>query len=174
MMKEDAMWYDQRVEAFIDGELPDNESRLFAARLEIDPELKLAVDQALVLQDSLQSMPQYRCPPRVTHQVMSAIGEQRRSWTWIRPVGWAAGAAFAALMAIAINLGGLLEPAQPSADELAQARLELGIALAYLDRAGTLAGRQVSETLVTEGLSRPLTQGLKRQPVNNRALEDAS
>jgi hypothetical protein len=49
----------------------------------------------------------------------------------------------------------------------------LAIALAYLDRASHIAGREVSKQVLTEGVARPLSRGINRvTPVND--VEDAS
>ena len=155
-----AMWYDERIEAFIDGELPDNEARMFAARLAGDRQLQQSVEAGLALQSALGAMPLQKCPNSVSRKVFAETGAGWRlnhNWTW-------AAAATAAVFAIALNLAVLspqpVTPAQPSAAELAQAREDLAVAMAYLGRASNVAGREVSRQILSEGFVRPMSAGL--------------
>jgi len=156
-----SMWYEQRVEAFIDGELPDNEARLFAARLKIDKPLRQSVEMAITLQGALHALPQQKCPLSVTQGVMAATGASPSRW-WRLDWGWPALATAAVLvMALSLPLLKTNEPQQPSAAELAQARRDLAIAMAYLEHASSIASHQVGRQLLNEGFVRPLTTGLQ-------------
>jgi anti-sigma factor RsiW len=176
-----AMWYDGRVEAFIDGELPDNEARMFAARLKVDRQLKQSVKDAISLQGTLRALPARKCPKSVSQQVFAQTGT---GWQFGWNPGWNwAAAATAAVFAIALSLSLLSpqysEPSQPSSAELAQARQDLAIAMAYLGRASSVAGREVSRQIINEGFVRPVSRGLQHSlptPANRLTIdmEDAS
>ena len=176
-----AMWYDGRVEAFIDGDLPDNESRMFAARLKVDRKLKQSVKDAISLQGTLRAMPTHKCPKSVSQQVFAATDTGWRL-DWNPGWNWAA-AATAAVFAVALSLSLLgpqhSDPLQPTTAELARARQDLAIAMVYLGRASSVTSREVSRQMINEGFVRPVSRGLQhslpayksRLPTD---LEDAS
>ena len=178
-----AMWYEERVEAFVDGELPDNQARMFAARLKLDKVLKQSVEAAIALQGALSAIPSRKCPGSVSRNVFAETGT---TWhlNWNRNWNWAA-AASAAVFAIAVSLSLLSprhgDPMEPTAAELAQARQDLAVAMAYLGHASTIASREVSRQILNEGFVRPVSKGLQRslpaqqilQPTS-ASMEDAS
>ena len=159
-----AMWYDGRVEAYIDGELPDNEARMFAARLRMDGQLKQSVEAAISLQGALSAIPIGRCPKSVSRHVFDATNT---AWqlNWNPSWNWAA-AASTAVFVIALSVSLLSpqhdDPLQPTTAELAQARQDLVIAMVYLGRASSIASREVSRQILNEGFVRPLSEGLRR------------
>lgn len=158
-------WFDQRIEPYLDGALPQAERRLFEARLELDPVLAAELDRARRIGGALAAMPRLKCPSDVRRRVFEITATRpfaARRWAW-------AGAA-AALAAVALAVA-LRTPPQrgPSAAELAQARAEVAVALAYLDRAGRLAGREVGDQWVSGGIIRPVSEGLNLPAVRAEA-----
>ncbi|MDX1571340.1 MAG: hypothetical protein R3200_12720 [Xanthomonadales bacterium] len=141
-------WYEERVEAYVDGELAGGELRMFEARLELDPDLRASVTSARELQSALGALPRYRCPPDMAAKVARITDTEPRRW----PLRVAAAIAAAGL-ALGLSLGEwpgsspephvAAVPEEIPADELAEAREELALALAYLDKAGAAAGREV-------------------------------
>ena len=57
---------------------------------------------------------------------------------------WAMALAAIPLVVIAVSL---MQPDTPSASEIAQARQEMAIAFAYLDKAGVITGREIESTV---------------------------
>ena len=146
-------WYDERVEAWLDDELSTGEARLFEARLAVDPTLTRAVDQAREIQAALTDLPHYRCPTDLSRKVAHIAGARRNhAGRWL-------GLAAAACVGL-LALGVLLQPETqaPSAREVHAARQELALALGYLDKAGSSAGRQVGERWIN-GVLRPVESG---------------
>ena len=176
-----AMWYEGRVEAFVDGELPDNEARMFTARLKVDRVLKQSVEAAIALQGALSAIPARKCPGSVSRNVFAETGT---TWqlSWNRDWNWAV-AASTAVFAIAVSLSLLSprnsDPMEPTAAELAQARQDLAVAMAYLGHASSIASREVSRQILNEGFVRPVSAGLQRSLPAHKSLlpagmEDAS
>jgi anti-sigma-K factor RskA len=177
-----AMWYEDRVEAFIDGDLPDNEARMFAARLQLDRDLKESVEAGLALQGALAAMPKRKCPPSVSRKVFEETGTGWKFWNFSHQWAWAA-AASAAVLAIVLNLSLLspqvVDPGQPTVAELEQAREDLAVAMAYLGHASNVASREVSRQILSEGFVRPMSAGLNRSRTERQTgdadnMEDAS
>ncbi len=63
---------------------------------------------------------------------------------------------------------------EPSAAVLAQARADIELALAYLDRAGRVAGREVGDQWVNGGIIRPVSAGLNHPAQMHRQTGEAN
>lgn len=150
-------WFEERVEAYVDGELTGGELRLFESRLALDERLARSVADARELNSALAELPHYRCPPDLAAKVARITDTEPRRWRWRT-----AAAVGAVALAATLTLDSwrpAREPAlavrEPAAEELAAAREELAVALAYLDKAGAAAGREVGSQYV-----RPLERSL--------------
>ena len=66
----DPDWLDDRLEAFLDGELPGEEHRLVAEAIEADPHWQQEAALARRIQGSLQALPTPACPPAITRRVV--------------------------------------------------------------------------------------------------------
>jgi hypothetical protein len=67
------------------------------------------------------------------------------------------------LAVIAINM---MQPEQPSPEEIAQARHDLGIAFAYLDKAGRMTGREIENQVgntMTDAITGSVFKNVKSQ-----------
>lgn len=154
MNEVDYSWYEERVEAFVDNDLPPKEARAFRNQLKQDADLKAQVTAAHALRARLRATSGLRCPPNVK----SAVMEETRSTggayiKWLTPA--------AAALTLALMLAWPIDES-PSSQELADARAELELALAYLDRAGKRAALDVGEQVLREGIIRPVQAGLDR------------
>ncbi|MEJ2384314.1 MAG: hypothetical protein P8Y54_07925 [Xanthomonadales bacterium] len=81
-----------------------------------------------------------------------------RDWFRARP-RWVLAPAFAAVPLLVVML--LLQPWQPSKAEVEQARHDVAVAFAYLDRAGLRAGREIEDVLGGElrhSVKQPLSE----------------
>lgn len=158
-------WFDERIEPYLDGVLPEAERRLFEAHLKLDPVLAAELSRARRISGALAALPRLKCPSDVRRRVLEITAARpftARRWAW-------AGAA-AALAAIALTVALRTPPDRgPSAAELAQARAEVALALAYLDRAGRLAGREVGDQWVSGGIIKPVSAGLNLPAVKAEA-----
>ncbi len=154
-------WFDERVEAYLDGELPEREERMFEAQLAIDPALAKALDRAMEVSASLAAMPRYRCPTDLASRVdritdlRPRAGAPRRRWASL------AVAACACALVGGLWLGAPDAPTGPTDAELAAARADLALALSYLDKAGNTATREIGQQVVSEGLIGPVEKSMR-------------
>lgn len=163
MNEVDYSWYEDRVEAFVDNDLPTQEAKAFRRQLKHDESLKAQVTAAHNLRSRLRASSNMRCPPHVK----AAILEQTRQpggglARWLTP----AAAALTLALVVAWPFG-----KSPSSQELAAARADLELALAYLDRAGKRAALDVGEQLLREGIMRPVQAGLDQRAPRGRRSE---
>jgi hypothetical protein len=71
-----------------------------------------------------------------------------------------------AAVPLAVITISLLQPDTPSAEEIEQARYELALAFAYLDRAGKKAGLEIETTVghtMTDAIAGSLIRNIKSQ-----------
>ena len=100
----------------------------------------------------MAELPQERAPASLTKRLLAVPAEQKAEQKarqkagkaisargWFRP-GWIAAVAAVPLVVIAMNM---MQPKQPSPEEIAQARYELAIAFAYLDKASQITTREI-------------------------------
>jgi len=108
---------------------------------------------------------------------LSRIPEQesRRGWRWpqfgFTPSRWLAAPAFAAV-AVAVLAVFMVQDPGPSAAEVEQARKDLAIAFAYLDKAGLRTGNEIQEILGSE-LRKTVKQPLsEHMPFTEQSLKE--
>jgi anti-sigma factor RsiW len=148
MNEYDEKW-EQQINALLDGELSADDAELLKAEATDDRELARAIVEAYQLQQAMDALRVERAPASLTKK-LRAIPRQHRS----KPVfsglfnlaqpRWAAALAAIPLVVIAVSL---MRPDTPSAAEVAQARQEMAIAFAYLDKAGVITGREIESTV---------------------------
>jgi hypothetical protein len=77
---------------------------------------------------------------------------KERRWSWLKPGSfprWAMVPAFAAVpLLVAVVM--LMQPRQPSPEEVEQARQQLAVAFTYLDKVGQLTGNEIKSVLGAE------------------------
>jgi len=78
--------------------------------------------------------------------------QKRRRWSWLKPgpvPRWVMVPAFAAVpLLVAVVM--LMQPRQPSPEEVEQARQQLAVAFAYLDKVGYRTGNEIKTVIGTE------------------------
>ena len=114
-----------------------------------------------------------QAPARLTRRLYRIPQEQRshgakpgRTWPWHRLLSpmpsWAMAPALAALPLLVLAVA-LMQNRGPSAEEVEQARQELAVAFAYMDRVGLRTGAEIKEVLGSElrhGVKQPLSEHL--------------
>ena len=169
---------DERIEAYVDGDLPADEQARFERALQTAPRWRAHVEQARIIRDGLHTLPRLACPPSVAEAVQATVQQrqtdraerapQRR--LRLRPSAvWTSAVAAALLLVIAF--AALRHPSVPSDTEtrpfteaeVEQATAEIAWTLAYLAQLGEETGRAVEDVLPNAELVRSTRQAL--QPV---------
>ena len=141
--------YDEKLEeqinALLDGDLSARDAELLKAEATDDRELARAIVEAYQLQQAMDQVHVERAPRSLTKRLNAIPRENRErpSFSLLQP-RWAMALAAVPLVVIAVSL---MRPDTPSASEIAQARQELAIAFAYLDKAGAITGREIESTV---------------------------
>ena len=93
-----------------------------------------------------------KAPASLSRRLKRIPREERRKdnrWSWLMPgqfPRWAMAPAFAAIPLLVLAVV-LMQPRQPSPAEVAQARQDLAIAFAYLDKVGYRTGSEIQAAL---------------------------
>ena len=144
MNEYDEKWED-RINALLDGELSVDDAELLKAQASDDRELARAIVEAYQLQQVMDQVNVEQAPQSLTKR-LNAIPRQHRSkpaFSFFQP-RWAMALAAIPLVVITVSL---MQPDTPSASEVAQARQEMAIAFAYLDKAAVITGREIESTV---------------------------
>ena len=144
MNEYDEKWEEQ-INALLDGDLSARDAELLKTEATDDRELARAIVEAYQLQQAMDQVHVERAPRSLTKR-LNAIPREHRSrpsFSLLQP-RWAMALAAIPLMVIAVSL---MRPDTPSASEIAQARQELAIAFAYLDKAAVITGREIESTV---------------------------
>lgn len=189
-------WMDDRVEAYVDGELSADERARFERILDEHPHWQAQVNYARRIRDELHRMPRPTCPPQVTDAVMSqarqrANGQATQTeswWNWIwreldieMQTGWKPALAFATLLLIVVTSSLLSDPQstaglfdqpavsqQYSTTEIQRAESQAKWAIAYIAQVGQSTGSTVERTVLEESVAAPIRRALRPLSDNDR------
>jgi anti-sigma factor RsiW len=180
---------DDRVEAYVDGDLSADERARFEGILDEQPHWQAQVSHAKRIRDALHRMPQPTCPPQVTDAVMSRA--RRRSngqattaehwWNWIwreldieMQTGWKPALAFATLLMIIVTSSLLTDPQstaglldqptvsqQYSPTEIQRAESQAKWAIAYIAQVGQTTGSTMERAIFEEHMAAPIRRALR-------------
>ena len=174
-MNPDQEWADDRIEAFLEGDLGEADRLRFEALLDIDSWLQNEVDQSLSIHRELAKMDhveQVVCPDIVTDRVMA---HARRDWLTQLPRKLSAGfqrmadaglrpaLAMALLLIVVISSSLVVRPgSQPAGQdaEVARALADVKMALAVLADAGRTTGTAVEQEVFGPLVVRPMSKGM--------------
>ena len=158
MNKYDEKWED-RINALLDGELSSADAELLKAEATDDRDLARAIVEAYQLQQAMDEIHVERAPASLRKRLRTIPREQRSTplFNLFQP-RWVTAFAVIPLVVIAVTL---MRPDTPSASELAQARQDLAIAFAYLDKAGVMTGREI-ESKVGQTMANAVTGSVNK------------
>ena len=142
MNEYDEKWED-RINALLDGELSADDAELLKTEASDDRDLARAIVEAYQLQQAMDTVHVERAPASLSKR-LHAIPRQQKPKFRLLQHRWALALAAIPLAVITISL---IRPDTPSAGEIAQARQEMAIAFAYLDKAGVITGREIESTV---------------------------
>lgn len=163
---------ERKINALLDGELSSIEADQLKAAARDDAELASRIVDAYQLQQLIAGLPQERAPASLTRRLLAIPAEQKADKQpaskpqprlgWLQP-RWAMVLAAIPLAIIAVNL---MQPKEPSAAEIAQARHDLAIAFAYLDKAGRITSREIENQVantMTDAIAGSVLRNVKSQ-----------
>ncbi len=153
---------EQQINALLDGELSDTDSDQLKTAADGDHDLARAIIEAWQLHEAMEAVDVELAPSSLRKRLKAIPREQRPAVGWLQP-RWVMALAAIPLVVIAI---GLSQPQTPSADEVVQARQDLAVAFAYLDRAGNRAGHQVQSQVgdaINEVVTGTVLRNIKSQ-----------
>lgn len=136
---------EEQINSLLDGDLSPADAEQLQTAAGDDRELAQAIVAAYQLQQAMDTIQVEHAPASLGRR-LRAIPREQRSRTGFRLLQprWVMALAAFPLVLIAVSL---LRPATPSASEIAQARQDIVLAFAYLDKAGEFAGREI-ETVI--------------------------
>ncbi len=154
-------WMQDRIEAYLDGDLSASElekfERLLSQNIEHERELAWAVN----VRDTLRATPETVCPPDVVRTVMREVRKERWS-AWIKRIGslfsgagrfaWKPALATAVLLVAALAMMVSSQPRFQQEPEVSQEEIEQALAdvkwtLGYVSKTGRLTGSSVQDAL---------------------------
>ena len=159
--------WERQINALLDGELSEFEADELKAAAQDNAELASRIVAAYQLQQIIADLPKDRAPASLTQRLLAIPAEQqtgapKNSLAWLQP-RWVMALAVIPLAIIAVNM---LQPKQPSAAEIAQARHDLAIAFAYLDKAGRITSREIENQVgntMTDAIVGSVLKNVKSQ-----------
>ncbi len=171
MNEYDEKW-EAQINALLDGELSIEDADLLRAEASDDRVLARAIIEAYQLQQVMDTVHVERAPASLKKRLRAIPREQRPKpvFKLLQP-RWAAALAAIPLVVIAVSL---MRPDTPSANEIAQARQEMAIAFAYLDRAGVITGREIGSTVghtMANAVTGSVNKAIKSQILTSKEKE---
>ena len=160
--------YDERMEhvinALLDGELNEADAEELKAQAGSDQALAQAIIEAYQLKRAMEGLGVEKAPASLRKKLGAIPREHRErpAFNLLQP-RWVMALAAVPLTIIAVSL---MQPDTPSRDEIHQARYELALAFAYLDRAGKKAGMGIETTVgntMTDAIAGSMIRNIKSQ-----------
>ncbi|MDX1429217.1 MAG: zf-HC2 domain-containing protein [Rhodothermales bacterium] len=165
----DFEWLDERVEAYIDGDLTETDRMRFEAALADSSELRAAVAAAHRVRDGLGAIGAPKCPEHVVADVLAAAKSEPRGAS-IREryldallPGFPRAGAFAIAAAVTIVvIAGVLILTRPESapSEVEQGLADVKVALAYVGEAGRHTGNIVRVKVVDQRVVNPIRKAV--------------
>lgn len=168
----DRLWADDRLEAWLDGDLSDADRKQFEKLLSSDDWLQAEADRARMMTHVFAEMEDVRCPDEVTVAVMSHV---RRDWLMQLPrrlqegfnrmasAGLRPALAMVLLLIVVISSTQINRTPAGGAGQdvqVAQALEDVKMALAVLADAGKTTGTTVGNEVIGPYVVRPMAKGM--------------
>lgn len=171
MNEYDEKWED-RINALLDGELSAEDADLLKAEATDDRHLARAIVEAYQLQQAMEGIKAERAPDSLRKRLKAIPRQNRRTpmFNLLQP-RWAMALAAVPLVVITVSL---MRPDTPSASEIAQARQEMAIAFAYLDKAGVITGREIESAVghtMANAVTGSVNKAIQSQNLNSKEKE---
>lgn len=177
--------WEVRINALLDGELNPQEVEALKSEAQHDADLAQAIIDAYALQSGLDELEIERAPASLRSRLAEIPGaekkqsaEKKQPTHWFGMPRWVSAGALAAVPLLVIAMvmmqsqPELAEQPEFTEAEILQARQDVIVAFAYLDRIGDRAGRQI-ESEISEELSSGVNRNVTRyMPYTNNSLQE--
>jgi anti-sigma factor RsiW len=164
--KSEGKW-EKQINALLDGELNQTDADELKSEATDDRDLARAIVEAYQLQQAMDEIHVERAPSSLNKRLLAIPREHAPRINWLQP-RWAM--ALAAIPLVIITLT-VMQPGTPSAGEIAQARHDLAIAFAYLDKAGQMTGREIESKVgntMSDAITGSVIRNIKSQYGNSK------
>jgi len=166
-------WAQERIEAHLDGELPDGEMNGLETHLRECASCAGELQMAERVRGSLRMLPLQSCPDPVVESVYERVRDELRTtrrqrlreWldSWRAPL-WRP--AFGAALVVILTIGGTVtyldRDPEVSPAELARAELQVKWTLAYLSQMGRRTGDRVRDDVLRDRVVEPIQNSVNR------------
>ncbi len=162
-------WVQERLEPYLDTELPDNERSSLEVHLQICAACSAELETARKVQETLRTLPAQAAPEQITEAVYAHaradLRTRRRVWLQGWTTGWrpVLGVAVAAILLIFTTIG--LQDQEPTDTatpaEIARAERQAKWAIAYLSQVGHRTGLTVRDEVIGYRVVRPLRRSIQ-------------
>ena len=171
MNEYDEKW-EAQINALLDGELNQDDAESLKTEASDDRGLARAIIEAYQLQKAMDEIRVERAPASLRKKLRAIPRQQRTiSAPALLQPRWIMAAAVVPLVLVVASL---MQPDTPSAEEIEQARQDLAIAFAYLDRAGQFTGREIESTIgqtMSDAITAPVIRNIKSQYQSSKENE---
>ena len=173
MSEFDLKWYDDRLEAYVDGELNEDERRRMDAYVKDGGPVARQLRIARIVKTQLAEVPWEICPPEVTRAVLAEarkdartnfakriLDDLRAAWATILRPSLSVG-----LLVAAILIGTLVERRDveeiaATPQEIQKALAEAKWTLAFLSELGRETGQSIKKEVIEERVAQPMQHAI--------------
>ena len=166
MSKQDAHgpdYWEEKINALLDGDLAPREADALKSEATENQRLATAIIEAYQLQRAMEHVQVEKAPASLKRRLRRIPGEHRPAYLQPR---WAMAFAIVPLVVISVAM---LQPREPTAAQIDQARKELAVAFAYIDRVSDRTFNRIEQEVggelknavggsVIKSISKPKTQ----------------
>ena len=160
--------WESQVNALLDGELDESSTEALKRAAVEDRALARTIIEAYELQRDMDQIGLEQAPASLRKKLRRIPREQKalqRPQRWV----WATAMAVVPILAIGITL---MQPRQPSEADVEQARQDLSVAFAYIDKVGSRTGGVLQSVLATE-LQQNVTDNISKHiPYTHSSQEE--
>ena len=173
MSEFDLKWYDERLEAYVDGELNEDDRRRMDAYLSDSGAAARQLRIARMVKAKLADMPWEVCPPDVTRAVLVAarkdarssilrrtLDEIRSAWATILRPSLSVGVLVAAILVGTLVGRKDVEEIAATPQEIQRALDEAKWTLAFLAELGRKTGQSIRKEVIEERVAQPMQKAI--------------
>jgi hypothetical protein len=159
--------WESQVNALLDSELNEASADALKQAASEDHELAQAIIEAYQLQRRMDSIGVEQAPASLRRKLRDIPRNNTRSR---RPHRWVMTTAMASVVLLAGLV--LMQPQQPSKAEVEQARQDLVVAFAYIDKIGNMTGNRIHNVLGAQ-MSNSVTDNISKNiPFTEQSLKE--